>query len=86
MLPAKLTYFREAYPHNPCLTLARRWHVGCEGCRATFLGPFARRAGRLSCMVKAVSQREKPCHLLVGDEKAELKLQLPLECFGVMEL
>lgn len=46
-------------PNITPLTIARRrWHMRCEGCRAAFLGPFACRADRLSCMVKAASQRE----------------------------
>ena len=50
---------RKKLTHITRLTIAmRRWHMRCEGCRAAFLGPFACRADRLSCMVKAASQRE----------------------------
>lgn len=50
-----------------------------------FLCPFACIAGWFSCLVKLLL-REKPCHLLVGAKKAAFKLQLPLECFWLMEL
>lgn len=54
----------------------------CEGVGTAFLCPF-------SCITRGLvgfrrlPLREKPCHLLVGAEKAELKLQLPLEYFWI---
>ena len=45
--------------HRNRLTMFwRKWHWRCEGCKAAFLGSFACQAGRLSCTVKALSQRE----------------------------